>query len=99
MATQAQHAADLLFVNGRVFTMDQHISIQPAIIMRGLYIHAIGSTADIQRLTRPHTRRMDLQGRTIIPSIIDTHAHMDREGLKNILSGSKAYARSPTFWP
>jgi len=31
------------------------------------------------------TTVVDLQGKTLIPGIIDVHAHMDREGLKGIL--------------
>lgn len=42
-------------------------------------------------LAGPKTRRIDVDGRAIIPGIIDSHAHMEREGLKSIrlsLSGA-----------
>jgi predicted amidohydrolase YtcJ len=35
-------------------------------------------------LTAPATRTIDLRGKTVIPGLIDSHAHMDREGLKTV---------------
>ena len=33
------------------------------------------------------TQTIDLRGHTVIPGIIDVHAHLDREGLKNLQPG------------
>jgi predicted amidohydrolase YtcJ len=35
-------------------------------------------------MAQAETHIIDLQGRTVIPGMIDVHAHLDREGLKNL---------------
>jgi hypothetical protein len=81
------HAADMVLHNGRILTMDSNDSVHQAVAIRGSRILAVGSDADLQALTGPETNTLDLHGQTVIPGIIDTHAHMDREGLKNLLPG------------
>ena len=34
--------------------------------------------------TTPDTRAFDLKGRAVMPGLIDGHAHMDREALRNV---------------
>jgi predicted amidohydrolase YtcJ len=41
-------------------------------------IVAAGATADIRKLVGPNTKSIDLQGRTVIPGLIDNHAHWIR---------------------
>jgi hypothetical protein len=81
------HAADMVLHNGRILTMDNNDSVHQTVAIRGSRILAVGSDADLQALTGPETNTLDLHGHTVIPGIIDTHAHMDREGLKNLLPG------------
>jgi predicted amidohydrolase YtcJ len=81
-----QHA-DVLFHNGRILTIDGADSMHDALAIRGTHIQAVGRHADLHTLAGPATKVLDLHGRTVIPGIIDTHAHMDREGLKNLLPG------------
>ncbi len=80
-------AADLLLLHGQVLTMDPASSVQQAVAIRDGTIQAVGQNEDIRRLQGPNSKIIDLQGRTVIPGLIDTHAHMDREGLKNIQPG------------
>lgn len=76
--------ADVLFHNGRVLTVDGANSIQQAIAVRGGMIRAVGTNDEVLALRGPGTTAINLGGRTLIPGIIDIHAHMDREGLKEI---------------
>lgn len=55
-----------------------------ALAVSGTSILAVGSNADIDPLARPMTRVIDLRGRTVIPGLIDAHAHLDREGLRDL---------------
>jgi predicted amidohydrolase YtcJ len=45
---------------------------------------ASGGRADVRRWRDRHTRVVDLRGATVIPGLVDTHAHLDREGLKSL---------------
>ena len=68
---------------GRVVTLDARSSVADAIAIAGDRILAVGRDADVLGLARPDARRLDLRGRTVIPGLIDAHAHLDREGLKS----------------
>jgi predicted amidohydrolase YtcJ len=67
---------DLILANGRILTVDQNFSITEALAIRDGRILATGSNDDIESLAGPNTQRRDLGGRTVIPGIIDTHAHL-----------------------
>jgi predicted amidohydrolase YtcJ len=71
---------DVLFVNGRIITVDPRFSIAQALGVRGERIAAVGTDASISRLAGPTTRRIDLGGRAVIPGLIDNHMHLLRAG-------------------
>ena len=73
--------ADTVLVNGKVLTVDRQSSVREAIAIRDGRITAVGSTAEIRKLTGPSTRSIDLQGRTVIPGLIDSHMHAIRAAL------------------
>ena len=86
---------DTVFYNGRVLTVDPTNSVQQAIAVRGGTVHAVGTDREVLAGKSPTTIEIDLGGRTLIPGIIDIHAHLDREGLKGIypsLEGSRSIA-------
>src|SRR3954470_16455116 len=76
-AASAQ-APDLIFSNGKIVTVDDRFSVVQAIAIRGTRILAIGSDADVLKLKGPATKVEDLQGRAVIPGLIDNHAHFIR---------------------
>jgi predicted amidohydrolase YtcJ len=72
---------DIVLVNGKITTVDARASIQEAMAIRGDRIVALGSSADIRRLAAASSRVIDLQGRTVIPGLIDSHLHAIRAAL------------------
>src|SRR5215472_14769920 len=74
-------AADSLLVNGKILTVDSQFSIREALAISDGNILAVGKTADIRKLGGPASRIIDLQGRTVIPGLIDSHLHGIRAGL------------------
>ncbi|HEY9237256.1 MAG TPA: amidohydrolase family protein, partial [Burkholderiaceae bacterium] len=85
--------ADLVLSGGPVLTMVPGAAPAQAVAVVGDRIAAVGSDADIAPWLGPRTRRIDLAGRTLIPGVIDAHAHMEREGLKT-LRPTLAHARN-----
>jgi len=73
--------ADTILINGKILTVDNQSSIREAMAIREGRIQAVGATADIRKLASPATRTIDLQGRTVIPGLIDSHMHAIRAAL------------------
>ncbi|HTC62593.1 MAG TPA: amidohydrolase [Candidatus Saccharimonadales bacterium] len=72
--------ADTILVNGKVLTVDPQFSTREAIAIRGGKITQVGSNADVRKQAGSQTRVIDLQGRTVIPGLIDSHIHAIRAG-------------------
>lgn len=73
--------ADLALVNGRIATQDERRSFVQALAIKDGLVHAAGDTATVQAVCGPHTRTIDLQRRTVVPGLIDSHSHPIRGGL------------------
>lgn len=71
--------ADLLLVNGIVYTLDERNTIAEAVAIRGNHIVAVGSTNDL-REQYPHSYTVDLNGMTVMPGFVDAHGHILGEG-------------------
>src|SRR6266702_3559458 len=78
---RAESPADLLLVNGRIATQDDRQSFVSALAIKDGLIHATGDTATIMAYKGPATRVIELNGRTVIPGLIDSHSHPIRGGL------------------
>src|SRR5215467_3870252 len=79
LATPAQaQPADTILVNGKIVTVDDRFSIAESLAIRGGRIVAVGTSADTEKLKGPQTRVIDLNRRTVIPGLIDNHAHWVR---------------------
>jgi predicted amidohydrolase YtcJ len=72
----AQTAPDVVFVNGKVLTVDEAFSQVQAVAVNGNKIAAVGSTEEISKLAGAETKTIDLNGRTLIPGLIDNHNHL-----------------------
>ena len=79
-AQQSAPAPDTILFNGKIITVDDQFSIAQAVAVRGDRIVAVGTNQNIQRLAGPNTQRIDLRGRSVVPGLIDNHAHFQEEG-------------------
>jgi predicted amidohydrolase YtcJ len=75
------NAPELVLINGKILTMDGRSTVAEALAIRGGKILATGSSASIKSLGATTTRVLDLGGKTVVPGLIDTHAHFKAAGL------------------
>ena len=76
---EVTHYADIVFYNGSVLTMDQDqppFTVAEALAVRDGKILAVGDDDRILKMAGPDTQSMNLNGRALMPGIIDTHAHL-----------------------
>lgn len=88
-------AADWILGNGRVVTLDPARPAATALAVAGGRLAAVGDRADVRPWRGRRTRVIDLDGATVVPGLVDTHAHLDREGLKSLcpsLAGCRSLA-------
>lgn len=73
--------ADLLLMNGRIATQDARRSVVQALAIKDGLIHATGNNVAVAAFSGPTTTIVQLNGRTVIPGLIDSHSHPIRGGL------------------
>ncbi|MBC8087302.1 MAG: amidohydrolase [Phycisphaerae bacterium] len=86
--------ADLIVTNARVYTADNTHPLAEAFAVRGARIVFIGSAREAQALRGPSTKVVDAAGRTVIPGMVDAHAHLGglAQSLRNVdLTGTRTY--------
>ena len=71
---------DLVLFNGNVATLDADDSFAEAVAIRDGQIAAVGRNGPIRAMARPGTQLVDLNGRTVVPGLIDGHLHGLRKG-------------------
>lgn len=68
--------ADVLLVNGRIYTVDKAQPWVSAIAIKAGRIVAVGSDADVRAYAGDVAKVIDLQGKMAMPGIIDIHTHI-----------------------
>jgi predicted amidohydrolase YtcJ len=79
-ASAFSQAADTILLNGKVLTVDSQFSIREALAIRDGRIVGVGRSAEMRKLAGAQSRVIDLQGRTVVPGLIDSHMHAIRAG-------------------
>jgi hypothetical protein len=68
---------DVALINGRFLTLDSKNTVAGALTIRNGRIAEVGTVGTL----RPCAQTIDLQGRTVIPGLIDSHVHFIRCGI------------------
>ncbi len=79
-ASLCAQTADTLLVNGKIVTLDANSSITGGIALREGRILSTGTADRMREFAGPQTLVIDLDGRTVIPGLIDSHIHAIRAG-------------------
>lgn len=70
----------VILYDGKISTVDRRNSTVEAIALRDGEIMATGSTRSVKALAKRGTKLIDLNGRRVLPGLIDGHIHGMREG-------------------
>src|SRR5262245_33856996 len=68
--------ADLIVTHARIYTVDDSHPFVSALAVRGGRVAFVGSEREALLLRGPSTRVIDAAGQTVIPGMIDAHAHL-----------------------
>jgi predicted amidohydrolase YtcJ len=67
--------ADLILFNGKIITVDRKNSVAKAVAVRDGRILKVGTDAQVKRIAGAYTKTIDLEGKTVVPGLIDSHMH------------------------
>jgi predicted amidohydrolase YtcJ len=77
-STAVMAVPDKIYLNGHVITVDDQFSIANGFAIEGNKFSAVGNSEQLKSLADENTQIIDLQGRTVIPGLIDNHNHFIR---------------------
>ncbi len=85
---------DLIVLNANIYTVDSARPRAQALAVKDGRFVLVGSNADVEAIAGPQTERLEAGGHTIIPGMIDAHAHLPNLGrlLRTVnLKGTRSY--------
>src|SRR4029077_12661375 len=74
-APAARAPADALYLNAYIYTVDAHERVAEALAVRDGRILYVGTSRAARALAGPSTRSFDLNGRMLMPGLVDGHMH------------------------
>jgi predicted amidohydrolase YtcJ len=74
-------APDLILHRGLFTTLDRSNPTASAVAIKDGIFAAVGHDAEVMPLAGPNTQIIDLEGRHVLPGLIDNHLHLIRGGL------------------
>ncbi|SMB88843.1 hypothetical protein SAMN00017405_0541 [Desulfonispora thiosulfatigenes DSM 11270] len=78
--------ADIIYYNGDIVTVDKNMSSAEAVAVVGNEIVAVGKMGDIMPLSGKNTKKINLQGKTMLPGFYDAHSHFLSTGISLLTS-------------
>lgn len=75
VAAPQASAADIVFRNGPVYTVNAATPWAHAVAVKGKRIVFVGDDADVAALVGPQTRVVDLAGKMLLPGFVEGHIH------------------------
>jgi len=88
--------ADLVLIHGHILTVDAKDSVVQALAVRKGVVARVGTDSDVLQFAGNANglRVIDLQGHTVTPGLIDTHAHIAPDGVRDLYDVPLADAAS-----
>ncbi len=88
-----ENPADLVLTGGNIVTMADGAPAAQAIAVRGDRIAAVGSVAEIEALVGSETQVIRLDGKTVVPGMIDAHVHFTRLGRQRLILDARGMTK------
>ena len=88
-----ENPADVVLTGGNIVTMADDASAAQAIAVRGDRIAAVGSDAEIEALVGPETQVIRLDGKTVVPGMIDAHVHFTNLGRQRQILNARGMSK------
>jgi len=76
--------ADLIFINGNVYTANEKQPHAEAVAVKGDRIVFAGSNAEVKKYQSGQTHVVDLHGATVVPGMTDAHHHLEGVGFREM---------------
>ena len=73
-------AADSVYRNGNIYTVDEDFSKATALAIQGDRLVYVGDEAGVEAYIGANTKVVDLGGKTVIPGLIEGHMHINGLG-------------------
>src|SRR3984885_15909428 len=73
--------ADLIVYNGKIATQNSKRTVSEAVAIRNRRFLAVGTDRETMQYRAEQTKVIDLDNRTVIPGLNDSHTHLIRGGL------------------
>ncbi|UDF05445.1 amidohydrolase [Asticcacaulis sp. AND118] len=80
----AAPAAQTVFINGKILTVDTHDAVAEAVAVKEGRIVFVGKSSDAKAHIGRRTEVVDLKGRTLMPGLVDGHMHPQSGGLRTL---------------
>ena len=69
-------AADSVYRNGNIYTVDEDFTVVSALAIKGDRLVYVGGEAGVEAYIGPNTKVVDLEGKTVIPGLVEGHMHV-----------------------
>ncbi len=76
--------ADLVFRNGNIYTVTERQPKAEALAIKADRIIFVGTNTEAQKYIGENTRTIDLDGKTVVPGLTDSHQHLSGVGSREM---------------
>ncbi len=76
--------ADVVYRHGRIYTVNEKQPLAESLAVRGGTIIFVGADAEVAGYQGTSTRVVDLEGRTVVPGLTDSHCHLSGVGAREL---------------
>ena len=96
-ATEAKGAADTVYTNGKIYTVNEAQPWAEAVAIKDGRFTIVGSNASVEAVTGDNTEVVDLEGQLVLPGLLDPHVHPSMDALFPTDSRLPGGFENPTF--